>query len=132
MLAEYSHISALIQPQALIAAVHERYRAARRWAAYTEKMKQETERLGRTRSPNRPDEQPIQRVVGKRIAPPLGRLPSVAARAAMDANARYRTRTPKGIFFYDSHEQMTRDRERWTVELMRVRRARRAGPDPSA
>ncbi len=41
----------------------------------------------------------------------------------MDSNARYRTRVPKGIFFYDSHEQMTHDRERWTVELMRARRA---------
>jgi hypothetical protein len=71
----------------------------------------------------RPDEQPIQRVVGRRTSPPPGRLPSAAARAAMTANARYRTRTPKGIFFYENHDQMSRDRERWTVELMLARRA---------
>lgn len=43
----------------------------------------------------------------------------------MTANARYRTRTPKGIFFYENHDQMTRDRERWTVELMLARRTGR-------
>ena len=41
-----------------------------------------------------------------------------ATRLAMDANARHRTRAPKGLFFYESHEQMTRDRERWTVEAI--------------
>jgi hypothetical protein len=65
-----------------------------------------------------PDQQPIQRVVGKRTPPPAGTLPSVAARAAMTANARYRTRAPKGIFFYDNHEQMIRDRDRWTIEAI--------------
>jgi len=93
-------------------------------------MKRETMGL-RTSELGRPDEQPIQRVVGARATPPPGRLPSAAARAAMSANARYRTRTPKGIVFYESHEQMIRDRERWTVELMRARRAGRAEPRSS-
>jgi hypothetical protein len=71
------------------------------------------------------DQQPIQRVVGKRRNPPVGELPSAAARAAMTALAQYRTRAPKGIFFYASHEEMHRDRERWTVEAMVARAVRR-------
>ncbi len=71
------------------------------------------------------DQQPIQRVVGKRINPPPGTLPSPAARAAMTANARYLTRAPKGIFFYCNHEEMTRDRERWTLEAMLAKQAER-------
>jgi hypothetical protein len=72
------------------------------------------------------DQQPIRRVIGKRAAPPPGIPPSAAARAAMDANARYRTRAPKGLFFYDSHEQMARDRERWTVEAVVHKQSERA------
>ncbi len=41
--------------------------------------------------------------------------------------AAYRTRVPKGIFVYRSHEEMARERERWTteaiVERIRQRRA---------
>lgn len=44
----------------------------------------------------------------------------------MTANANYRTRAPKGIFFYGTHEEMNRDRERWTVEAMVARYAERA------
>jgi hypothetical protein len=73
----------------------------------------------------RPDEQPIQRVVGTRTPPPPGTLPNAAVRAAMTANARYLTRVPKGIYLYDSPEQMNRDRERWTVELMVARQLER-------
>lgn len=73
-----------------------------------------------------PDQQPIQRVVGKRVAPPPGTLPSPEARAAMTANARYLTRAPKGLFFYNSHEEMTRDRERWTIDAVVARQAERA------
>ena len=73
-----------------------------------------------------PDQQPIGRVVGKRIAPPPGTVPSAAARSAMDANARYRTRAPKGLFFYESHEQMIRDRERWTIEAVVAKQGTRA------
>jgi hypothetical protein len=65
-----------------------------------------------------PDQQPIQRVVGRRVTPPPGTLPSAAARSAMTANAQYRTRAPKGVFFYASHDEMTRDRERWTIEAI--------------
>jgi hypothetical protein len=64
------------------------------------------------------DQQPIQRVVGKRRAPPIGTMPSAEARAALSAMANYRTRAPKGIFFYANHEEMQRDRERWTVEAV--------------
>lgn len=72
------------------------------------------------------DQQPIRRIVGKRVAPPPGTVPTAAARAAMDANLRYRTRAPKGLFFYQSHEQMTRDRERWTLEAIVHKQGERA------
>ena len=71
------------------------------------------------------DQQPIQRVVGRRRTPPPGRLPSPEARAAMTANAQYRTGAPKGLFFYKNHEEMTRDRERWTLDAMLARRSDR-------
>lgn len=72
-----------------------------------------------------PDQQPIQRIVGKRVTPPVGTLPSPAARAAMTANALYVTRAPKGIFFYKSHEEMIQDRERWTVDAVVARHFQR-------
>jgi hypothetical protein len=88
------------------------------WAMSTEDPKV-------TRAPIQPDQQPIQRTVGKRIPPPSGVLPSPEARAAMTANARYITRAPKGIFFYKNHEEMIRDRERWTIEAMIARQIER-------
>ncbi len=36
----------------------------------------------------------------------------------MTAMARYLTRAPKGIFFYRSHDEANRDRERWIVEAI--------------
>jgi hypothetical protein len=72
-----------------------------------------------------PDQQPIQRVIGKRVAPPPGVLPTPEARAAMTANARYITRAPKGIFFYKNHEEMIRDRERWTIDAVIARQTER-------
>ena len=72
------------------------------------------------------DQQPIRRTVGKRMAPPPGTVPSAATRAAMDANARYRTRAPKGLFFYESHEQMASDRERWAIEAIVQKQSERA------
>lgn len=72
------------------------------------------------------DQQPIGRVVGRRVPPPAGAVPNAATRSAMDANAQYRTRAPKGLFFYESHEQMARDRERWIVEAMVQKQAERA------
>jgi hypothetical protein len=71
------------------------------------------------------DQQPIQRTIGKRVTPPAGALPSPEARAAMTANARYVTRAPKGIFFYKNHEEMIRDRERWTIEAVIARQTER-------
>lgn len=64
------------------------------------------------------DQQPIARTVGRRVAPPVGRPPDAAARAAFGSMARALTRTPKGVFRYANHEQMVRDRERWTVDAM--------------
>ncbi len=78
------------------------------------------------------DQQPIGRVVGRRLNPLPGQLPSAAARAAMTANARYRTRAPKGIFFYASHEEMIRDRERWTLERVIIRQKELAAPSQRA
>ena len=73
-----------------------------------------------------PDQQPIQRTIGKRVTPPPGTLPTREARAAMASNARYLTRAPKGIFFYRNHDEMIRDRERWTVDAVVARHAERA------
>ncbi len=72
------------------------------------------------------DQQPIRRTVGKRVAPMPGTVPSAATRAAMDANASYRTRAPKGLFFYESHEAMMRDRERWTIDAIVHKQSERA------
>jgi hypothetical protein len=36
----------------------------------------------------------------------------------MTQMARYRTRVPKGIFIYRSHEEANRDRDRWIVDAM--------------
>lgn len=72
------------------------------------------------------DQQQIRRVVGKRVAPPPGAVPNEATRSAMDANARYRTRAPKGLFFYESHDQMERDRERWIVQAIVQKQSERA------
>lgn len=78
-----------------------------------------------TPSSVQPDQQPIQRTIGKRVPPPQGVLPSPEARAAMTANARYITRAPKGIFFYKNHEEMIRDRERWTLDAVIARQTAR-------
>jgi hypothetical protein len=64
------------------------------------------------------DQQPIARVVGRRKRPPVGEPPSAAARAAHDSFAQRRTRAPKGIFRYTSHEAMQHDRDNWTVQAI--------------
>lgn len=67
------------------------------------------------------DQQPIQRTVGKRKSregQPMTDPARAADRDAMTRNTRYRTRAPKGVFFYSSHEEMAADRLRWTVDLM--------------
>jgi hypothetical protein len=55
------------------------------------------------------------RVVGRRLAAPIGEFPSVEARAAMTRMAEYSTRAPKGIFRYSSHEEANRDRDAWQL-----------------
>jgi hypothetical protein len=55
------------------------------------------------------------RVVGRRVAPPAGALPSAETRAAMTQMAHYLTRAPKGVFHYASHEEANRDREQWQL-----------------
>jgi hypothetical protein len=69
-----------------------------------------------------PDQQPIRRIVGRRISRD-GQPLTAADRAAMSRNANYRTRAPKGIFIYSSHDEMQADRERWQVEAV-VQKAR--------
>ena len=71
-----------------------------------------------------PDQQPLQRTVGKRKSregQPMTDPSRAADRDAMSRNARYRTRAPKGVFFYASHEEMAADRLRWTIDLMAER-----------
>ena len=70
------------------------------------------------------------RIVGKRSRPPLGEPPSAEAQAAHASLQRYRTRAPKGIFLYRSHEEMEADRLRWTVEAM-VHHAKASAPAPA-
>ena len=72
------------------------------------------------------DQQPVARTVGRRAQPPVGVLPSPEARAAWDMMASYRTRAPKGVFCYASHDEMTRDRDAWTVEALAERSRGRA------
>ena len=62
---------------------------------------------------------------GQPLTQPLTDPARAADRAAMTRNARYRTRAPKGVFFYASHEEMAADRLRWTIDLM-VERAQAA------
>jgi hypothetical protein len=58
------------------------------------------------------------RVVGRRSQPPAGELPSERTREAMTQMAQYRTRAPKGVFHYKSHEDANRDRDRWQTEAI--------------
>jgi hypothetical protein len=55
------------------------------------------------------------RVVGRRVVPSVGALPSAGAREAMTQMAQYLTRAPKGVFRYASHDEANRDRERWQL-----------------
>jgi hypothetical protein len=63
------------------------------------------------------DQQPLQRVVGRRQLRD-GRALTPADRAAMTRMAQYRTRAPKGVFIYYSAEEMANDRLRWTIDAM--------------
>lgn len=66
---------------------------------------------------SRIDQQPISRTIGKRRERE-GQPMTADDRARMDAMAQYRTRAPKGVFFYASHEEMEADRVRWIVDAM--------------
>lgn len=65
----------------------------------------------------RSDEQPLQRIVGRRVSRD-GQPSSAEDRAALDQMGRYRTRAPKGVFIYRSAAEMDNDRLRWTVDAM--------------
>lgn len=64
-----------------------------------------------------PNQQPIQRTVGRRLSR-AGRPLTPEDRAAMTRQAQYVTRAPKGVFIYYSAEEMEADRLRWTVEAV--------------
>ena len=64
------------------------------------------------------------RVVGRRQPAPMGRPPSDESRAATTRMATYRTRAPKGVFIYASHEAANRDRDRWIVDAILERHRR--------
>lgn len=64
------------------------------------------------------DQQPIAKVVGRRVPQPPGKPPSPEARSAWNAMAGYRTRVPRGVFVYRDHDEMARDRERWLADAM--------------
>ena len=65
------------------------------------------------------------RVVGKRAPAPAGQPPSPEARSAMTRMADYRTRVPKGVFVYGSHEEANRARDAWQTDAMVAVAARR-------
>lgn len=58
------------------------------------------------------------REVGRRRQAPAGAPPPAENRAAVDRTARYRTRAPKGVFVYKSHEEANRDRDKWIVDAI--------------
>lgn len=63
------------------------------------------------------NQQLIRREVGRRTSR-AGLAPSPTQQAAMAEMAQYRTRVPKGVFRYDSHEEMEADRMKWTVDAI--------------
>ncbi|HEY4646827.1 MAG TPA: hypothetical protein VIH25_11170 [Steroidobacteraceae bacterium] len=68
------------------------------------------------------DQQPTRLVVGRRRSR-QGRLLTASDRARLTQLAQYRTRVPKGVIIYTSHEEMEADRLRWTVDAMVERAA---------
>jgi hypothetical protein len=64
------------------------------------------------------DREKFIRVVGRRSPAPAGEVPGQNSRLAMSQMARYRTRVPKGVFIYRSHEAANQDRERWLIDAM--------------
>jgi hypothetical protein len=68
------------------------------------------------------NQQPIFLTVGRRRAREGAPL-TTDDRRRMGQMARYRTRAPKGLFLYSSHEEMAADRQRWLIEAI-VEKAR--------
>lgn len=58
------------------------------------------------------------RILGRRERAPLGQPPDAVARAALARMGRYRTRAPKGVFVYRSHEEANADQQKWLVEAV--------------
>lgn len=60
------------------------------------------------------------RTVGSRTPPPFGALrpPTAEERAWMVGFARQRTRVPKGLFRYRSHDEANADWERWQAAAL--------------
>ena len=63
-------------------------------------------------------EETFVRVVGRRRTRAPGVPPSVEDRDRLATMARYRTRAPKGVFRYTTHEEANAARQRWTVEAV--------------
>jgi len=73
------------------------------------------------------DQQPLQRIVGRRQSPALNDScegPSVSLQALLVELSTLRTRTPKGIFRYAAHEEANRDQERWRAAAVVARQSR--------
>ncbi len=63
------------------------------------------------------EQQPIFRTVGTRQTRD-GVAPSQLSMDAQKSMASYTTRVPKGLFFYNSHQEMEKDRLNWTLDLI--------------
>jgi hypothetical protein len=77
-------------------------------------------------------QQPLQRIVGRRQSPVLNdncKEPSRSLQALLVELSASRTRTPKGIFRYATHEEANRDHERWRAAAVAARQSRPASHD---
>ena len=72
-------------------------------------------------------QQPLQRIVGRRQSPVLNdsrKGPSESLQTLLVELSAVRTRTPKGIFRYATHEEANRDQERWRAAAVVARQSR--------
>ena len=75
------------------------------------------------------DQQPLQRIVGRRQSPALNdsrKGPGASLQALLVELSASRTRTPKGIFRYATHEEANKDQERWRAAAVVARQGRPA------
>jgi hypothetical protein len=101
-------------------------------------MAQDPKPPGRSSEPRRTEEtgagdpvadimagEQFSRNIGRRQRAPrstasaVAPLPDAAARDAWTRLAQYRTRVPKGVFIYATHDAANRDWERWRLDAMR-------------